>query len=345
MDFSESKSDGWAALLQLCYSANRRVADRKEVISTLLWVLGSSSSEIKDNIDDWNIFYLMRYMLYEDEDTEEVTDLLLRISPDTIDARDAEGGYTALHRCIAGIAWGSIRDIRYLLEKGANPHVVGKSNRFSPLDETPTSLSMYSSSAFMVWRSILQSSVVNIEDFVIQELKHRPLRVAGWHKDTLLALFCLPYIECPTPTKCDECYTLCEEEASHMVEPRWLFLLEQIKNRSYSFELCERSRYASDQLGDEFVIRKIPSGNSEESFAADEYDEEENIQTVRNQGQEREFEEEGEEGEGEEEKFFDSETTFRSSSSNHSSNEDPYLCMQCWLDRKAPEDAPCTYAY
>jgi hypothetical protein len=72
---------------------------------------------------------------------------------------------------------------------GPSLHLTGKEETWSPLQETPTSLAMYSLWAFVLWRSHLEGVGIDISTFVREELEQSHLLDAGWTEQTLLALF------------------------------------------------------------------------------------------------------------------------------------------------------------
>lgn len=77
-------------------------------------------------------------------------------------------------------------NFRYLVERGANIHWIHDG-------ETPTSLAIRSSFAFLRWLALLQSVDQGYEHFIKRELawKGSPLYKRGWRRDTLRELFLL----------------------------------------------------------------------------------------------------------------------------------------------------------
>jgi len=98
---------------------------------------------------------------------------------------------------------------RLLLKEGIDLHIVPDDEYKLAAEydiikgETATSIAMRYSLLFFRFRDLLKSCHIKIEVFVEDELKQKPLREAGWCRDTLLALFELdfepremPYIDC-----------------------------------------------------------------------------------------------------------------------------------------------------
>ena len=97
--------------------------------------------------------------------------------------------------------------------------------------QTPTSLSMLSSWAFLHWQNSLRKAGRDIEKFVEQELNvnDNPLTTAGWRKETLLALFEYDFTIYTHSSNSYICHRCWNPHRGKLVQPHWLKLLERIK--------------------------------------------------------------------------------------------------------------------
>jgi hypothetical protein len=141
-------------------------------------------------------------------------------------------GYPALHTCLV---WGRYREVRDLVQKGVDLHLVGLCSYYSPTKATPTSLALYSSESFFEWRKILTTESIDLADFIRKELRQTPLNDAGWEEDTLMALFQLFQLDSKpgwelTGSWCIGYHPTMGFDRS-IVEVRWQRLLNRIKDR------------------------------------------------------------------------------------------------------------------
>lgn len=116
-----------------------------------------------------------------------------------------------------------------LLSKGPDLYRTSVDYDFTPHEESPTSLSMYSSWAFQDWRDGLDSIEADFEEFVEQELKRNHAVHAGWEKETLLDLFAYDYrpdFELRRSWECSDCS---RNIRATRVQPHWRHIIERIK--------------------------------------------------------------------------------------------------------------------
>jgi len=146
------------------------------------------------------------------------------------------GHFTFLH---SSILCHEYDKARLLLQRGADVYAVGYQNNLSPVDETPTSLALYTFEGFYKWRSVLLAVEFDLKEFIRTELVHSPLGTSGWKQETLARLFEInerfredgwvqkrvDLHECP---RCGECS--CSDAHNPMiVDVQWQLLLEKIK--------------------------------------------------------------------------------------------------------------------
>lgn len=252
MDFGED-GDGWNVLMSLCsrvYSGGRTV----DVAKILLWMLRLSSSEMKTNFIEKTCAQMLYFTLRPDPELVEASDLILRLGGHgIIDTNiDGEDRYPILHQRLVHIVEEDFLSL--ILARGPNLHRRCFDEYYTPYDETPTSLAMYSSWAFASWLHGLASIGVDTERFIDQELEQNPEVHAGWEKETLLHLF--EYGDRPDLPRagkawtCSDCVLYCKVR----VQPYWRHLLERIKKKMHPENLIR----PSSEVGDE---EKADSGN------------------------------------------------------------------------------------
>lgn len=231
MDFGED-GDGWNVLVSLCsgaYSGGRTVVEAK----ILLWMLRLSSSEMKTNFIEKTCAQMLYYTLYPNPELVEASDLILRLGGHGIfDTNiDDEYGYPILHQRLVYIIEEDFLSV--VLARGPNFHRRCFSPLYTPYEETPTSLAMYSSWTFTIWLRGLVSIGVDTERFIDQELERNPEVHAGWEKGTLLYLF--EYGDRPDLHAGDEDWNCsdCHRGCGVRVQPYWRHFLERIKKRMH----------------------------------------------------------------------------------------------------------------
>ena len=215
----------------------------------LLWLLRSFGSNIKPRFHQHEFALILDDWMRSEE--QKVSELLTNLGSCQINAVCHPRGYSILHRTLA-----RSKDPLLYLQKGADPHLVGREVDYSPHWESPTSLAMFHSEMFHTWRMALISSNINLKEFVQQEIHQRrsPLQQAGWNTDTLLALFNYcdhassgdsirnlvgdsqaeefsPTLASRVDDVCSECLA---DYGRISIEPKWLQRIERIKLRLYS---------------------------------------------------------------------------------------------------------------
>lgn len=229
MDLSEVDGNGWVVLIRFGDCATSGAGDMKAKQDILLSMLQLSTFELKKNIIEEKyadlLFYATQFQL------PEASDLLLNLGGGgIIDALGNDNDYTNLHFWLAYGEGASV--VIKLVERGSNLHRLCHDTQYTPYEESPTSLAMYSSYAFAGWAHALGNTEVDLEDFINQELEQNPEVHPGWEKETLLDLFTHGY----RPDlhvkswRCDDCI-----QPVHIVrvQPYWRHLLRRIRKGTY----------------------------------------------------------------------------------------------------------------
>lgn len=234
LDFSSEDSDGWCfleILLSTQAAGARGIdADAHYNIRTALamWSLRMLAPDMKNNFVE--ISAANSLLVAWIAESMDVFDFLLKIFDNFIDARVRPGGYSTLMNILFyyhALPRGDPR-LKMILTRGADSHLIGFEEKFSPQKETPTSLAMYSARAFSNWREALLQISTDLELFVQKELQQSPLKSAGWHENSLLSLFqshIHPRYNRRYFSRCD----MCRKSISPLVELRWRRWLDSIK--------------------------------------------------------------------------------------------------------------------
>ena len=240
-DFWDEDGDGWDVLRNFApwgYGASPTI---------LLWLIQSSSPDIKANYDTGKVKDLIRYA---NDKVIDAMSLLLKLGPPgTIDSPHL---LQTVHSNIRFRHWDRVK---MLLALGVNPHRISNDYHNSPRAESLLSLAMYSSWAFSSFRDALYGINLDVEDFARQELQQGcPLLDAGWQIETLSALLELdfePDMEPPYngerhPNQsekkgcCDSCGFRLKYNVQ--VQPYWQHVLESIKDGIYPRESYSESQ-------------------------------------------------------------------------------------------------------
>lgn len=229
MDFLDENGNGWKVLDCLCSNSKETHGETEAKIALLLWMLKLLSFELKTYLVEHQFTSMLFWVLNPHPGLEEASDLLLNLGgAECIDAISPfEDGYTVLQRSIAFAV--ERERISAILSKGPDFHRLGLDNDYTPQEETPTSLAMYSEWAFSDWLHGLGTINVNLEIFTEQELERNHVVHVGWEKDTLLDLFVYdygPYLDLRHSWDCRDCT---ERIWYVKVQPYWRHLLERIK--------------------------------------------------------------------------------------------------------------------
>ena len=281
MDFSDEGCDGWDALWTLAERAVYLNNNYTMKIPILLWALRFFSLEIRINSDKRE-FALVLDWIVQLRYPEEALNVLLSPDSNLIDAVDQKDGYTTLLKRMSYAE--PTEGLQAVLKKRPNLHYAGLDFDKSPYIETSTSLSLYSSWAFDLWRKALAKLRVNIDDFVSQELEmeNSVLVNAGWKKDTLVALFNyefeVDYYSFQCYRECGKCHRWNWSTPSMVirVEPHWIQRAERIKRGLDPHLGPEHHSETNDSLNDVDDMYDARSTWSEES----ETDREQHISEV-----------------------------------------------------------------
>lgn len=188
---------------------------------------------------DANLFSSLSWLIQDN--CEDVLLIWLKYGPkDAIDTC-----FPALCRAIC-----RSRSVSKLLTAGVKPHGVTTNN------ESPTSLAMHSSHAFLLWRTSLFMADIDINTVLDEDLNQgMPLRERGWTRLTLRELFDWHFEDIKLinldlnggSTRCADCTYLSK---CLMVQPLWVSALEQIKNGTRPEDtVWARRTQSNDQAG------------------------------------------------------------------------------------------------
>lgn len=253
LGFHDSNGNGWDVLRELAFDC-AYCEDRGKNIAfpTFAWFIRSSNLDTKIG-EIWAKMLEILVIRYENRSPDAAQSLLEEISKEAIDAATVPTGYNLFQRLMAtaGGHWSSEELLSVVFTMRPNLHVIGLDQNYSPHNETPVSLAMYSAWAFWKLRNGLSSMHTNIQELIDHELEEdHPLADAGWEIDTLRLLFETD-VELDFYGKSDSqsfCYD-CDQYPRYVkVQPYWQHILDQIKRRI--IPALPSSKYSSTDTSD-----------------------------------------------------------------------------------------------
>ena len=211
-----------------------------------------------------------------------------------------------------------------VVARGPDLHRRGCDTYYTPFEESPTSLSMYSAKGFSKWLRALDSVDVDLENFIDQELEQNLEVHAGWEKETLLELFThgdRPDLHHPDGWTCCDCS---KDILGVEVQPYWRHSIERFIARTHPYDpVSAVSEVDEDESVDLGSTEEVASSSTDLTPKLDTTGND----TLLNPGEvpavlESESEPEADTGE-------DSATTPIGSVCLYGKLE--YVCMDCWL--------------
>ena len=244
-DFWDENGDVWH-ILEAWPKWNSGTIVSREIeamLAFISWFITSSSPDIKAN---YNIQKIRWAIQFADDEVADAVGLLLRLDPRRVQDLNniSSDGNTLLMQHVIERNW---KIVIMLLAGGADPHQVQRasSSSYSPVAESPLSISMYASWTLWGFRNVLYARGLRVEDIVREELKEgAPLLNAGWRTETLTALLELGFEPEIAPhrtflgyLRCSNCnvYIHYSEVA---VQPYWQGVIESIKNGTHPRTIC-----------------------------------------------------------------------------------------------------------
>lgn len=132
-------------------------------------------------------------------------------------------------------------EARSLVQQSAGAHSAAYQEDFSPVEESPTSISLYSSAAFFAWRQVLEDVQLPFEEFVIQEFQRNPLGSMNWDKGSLMQVFTLKPNHAVYPWRpCERC--IVNDEDFSLVEIAWQNILQRFNPKKETLDLLDDLR-------------------------------------------------------------------------------------------------------
>jgi len=225
-DFSEPRNQDLECLSTLAYGELYAEDEYSSGLSSLAWILQSSRDDKEDTINPEDTSSL----LWNTTLNWDIKDIRLLLADLKVDHSIgiAEGtDWTPLHYYVC------FRDdalTRSLVHLGTDLHVTGKDPWWSTVNESPTSLSLYSSVAFAAWRQVLEEEHVSLESFVARELQNTRLLSEGWNAQSLMQVFMLNFQpSIYSEHRCEKC--LRYGRGFGLVEIAWQQILQQFNFR------------------------------------------------------------------------------------------------------------------
>jgi hypothetical protein len=237
-DLSEPGDHDWDSIQLLANQQDREcIEDSRYMpgLSSFTWVVKMLKSSIRENIDATK----MATILWETSlhwSNKDMKAILADLPSPTHIAGWI--GWTPLHYCV----W--FQDYipaRSLVQQSAIIHLMALEIYWSPVEESPTSISLYSSTAFLAWRQLLEAEQLPFEDFITQELQGGRLKSENWNKYSLMQVFTLNLEPAVYP---DHHCELCNESSRSfsLVEIAWQDILQQFNPQKETIDLLDDLR-------------------------------------------------------------------------------------------------------
>ena len=230
VDFTDQDGNGWKVLIGLCDASNILEGEPAAIMAILYWMLRLFSSEIKMCGSERNYAELLHWTLGQETGLAEASRLILHLGgPELIDIPVYDdGGYNTVHFRAAGAE--GRRDIDPVLAHDPDIHRLGCDFEWSPEEESPLSLVLYSSWAFRDWLDTLATAGKDFEEFVSEEIKRNHAIHPGWEKETLLNLSTYDYLVDYDPLGSCQCADCNIGNYQIRVQPHWRHFIERIKH-------------------------------------------------------------------------------------------------------------------
>ena len=229
VDVLHLEDDIWTSgswLLSIISEYHRHNAEEGITGDVFLWTLEILGFDLWESFDVFELNLSMFWCLEYGAGAR--VQRLLELCKNAIDAREAEDGYSLLHKSIID------HNLMPLLTIGANPNLVGFDPEHSPRYETPISLSMYHANTFLTLQTALKTTRATLGATFDQALEQRPLQHSDWTKEALVELFSEDLNLSPILHPQRYVYPYCLYERVFMAQPYWMRILESIKSRTRS---------------------------------------------------------------------------------------------------------------
>ncbi|KAH7409134.1 hypothetical protein BKA64DRAFT_388235 [Cadophora sp. MPI-SDFR-AT-0126] len=215
-------------------------------LSSLTWVVETLKESITENIDAVAMASILA-QVGEHWTRNDMKVLLAEFGG--LGTNTNWNGYTPLHYCV----W--FQDYitaRSLVQQGAQIHSIASNIFWNPVGESPTSIALYSSTAFSAWRQLLEDEQLLCEEFISRELQQWPLRSQHWDKDSLMQVFASNLSLAPAAypneycRRCSPSYIAPRTCSPLMVEIAWQDVLQQFNPRQEIMDLLDDLRLIDD---------------------------------------------------------------------------------------------------
>ncbi|PMD42284.1 ankyrin [Hyaloscypha variabilis F] len=240
-DLSEPKNLDWISIADLAngqgleYSADSRYMPG---LSSFTWVVKMLKESIRENVDVDEMAYILwgLSLRWSNKDMKVLADF--KSPKNNLEWTE----WTPLHYCVWFQDYVAAHS---LVQQGAKLHSTALEILWGPVEESPTSISMYSSAAFLAWRQLLEDEQLPLEKFITQELRQGPLKSQNWDKWSLTQLFTLNLKPAVYP---DHCCEQCESSYRlfSLVEIAWQDILQQFNPKKETMDLLDDLRLMDD---------------------------------------------------------------------------------------------------
>ena len=267
LEFLDENGTGWKLLTRLC--------GKNEVgTALLLWMLKMSSFEVITYGTRRRLASILFYTSEPIFGIEEASQIILSPNdPEVINTPIrypfgycCTNGYNLLHSTLAhSECWEKLRNV---LSYGPDLHRLSLSCFHTSQKESPTSIALYSSWAFVDWVRGLDSIATDFEKFVGEELGRNHEVHPGWEKGALLDVYAYSLrLDPKPPAKDDTCSDCLDCWSFPKVQPYWRHLIERFKRRIHPDSTAQAGPDAGEKTGAYFNICAGNASSSTDTLA------------------------------------------------------------------------------
>ena len=266
-NFWDEKGEGWYFLGWIhILRDGQSTAAIEGTLELLLWLIEGSRPDIEAKYHTGRICKVLHAA---HSGLTEAMSLFLELGPHgiieklkkTLCEAQNRGNETIFFSLITTRSWDQVK---ILHAYGTHPHGIRCDDGYRPNTDSP--IPVYSPWLFWKFRNALRAMDIDDQDITREDLEHGcPLLDAGWHMETMDALFrpgSEPDMQLRDPYKgmtlCRSCKHFIHGLTVHRY---WHLLLESIKNRTHPRNLgCNSQINQSSSIQSH---RKIPNGRSQ----------------------------------------------------------------------------------
>ena len=274
LEFLDEDGSGWELLKILYVSCTDMHWKYEAETALLLWMLKLLSFEVITYGTRSQLASMLFYTSQPIPGLEEASQIILSPNdPEIVNTtlpypslRYSMKGHNLLHSTLAYSGYSE--KLRNLLSYGPDLHRLSLCCSYTPWKESPTSIALYSSWAFVDWVRGLDSIAMDFEKLVEEELGRNHEVHPGWEKGALLGVYAYSLRLDPKPPTKDNTCSYCSDYWSFpKVQPYWRHLIERFKRRLHPDSTAQACPEAGEKNGAYFNICAGNASSSTDTLA------------------------------------------------------------------------------